>query len=63
MKKKTKITIVICYQCDGAGEIDVGHKEFEYIVCPECNGLGRLKEIETKEYEKLDLKKTVSFDL
>lgn len=40
--------IVICKDCKGYGQIhyDVGtHKsEYEYAMCSECNGSGRLEE-------------------
>jgi DnaJ-class molecular chaperone len=46
-----KRSIVICEKCNGTGKVDVGSHEFEWEECPECDGLGRLKKIET--YEKL----------
>jgi DnaJ-class molecular chaperone len=48
----SKQKIVICEKCKGTGKVDIGHHEFEWEDCSECNGLGRLREIIT--YEKLN---------
>ena len=59
MDHGTHRNIVLCNRCKGMGTLLIRTSGYdsEYVECANCDGMGRLREIITVKYEKLNVTK------